>query len=101
MAGRVDVPNADPLVDSRIEPTPGADYPDHIKTYKAFISLSKWFVLHTLLILVALYFFVIADNGWAGIFFLVLSLAAFLYSVARRTTVPQDVGAALDKGMSH
>lgn len=50
---------------------PAMDYAAHTGTYAGFISFLKWGIFATILILVALYFFIVAGNTTMGIVFLV------------------------------
>lgn len=74
------VANADPLVDS---PTPsgGMDFEHHVNTYNRFLHLTKWFVIHLAILIIALYFLVIAADGVGGALFLMLAIGALVYGV--------------------
>lgn len=75
------VANADPLVDSPTPSRGGMDFPHHVNTYNRFLHLTKWFVIHMAILVIALYFLIIQTNGVAGSLFLVLAVGALVYGI--------------------
>ena len=57
------------------------DYVEHEKTYASVLHMMRWFVLHTALMLIGLYFLLIPQNGWAGSFFVVVGVIVLGYGV--------------------
>lgn len=49
---------------------PEMDYREHERTYRGFITLVKWSIISMVLMVLGLYFAVIAGNGWLGGLFL-------------------------------
>jgi hypothetical protein len=62
------------------------DYPAHEKTYAGFMHMSRWFIGHITLVVLALYCFIIAGNPLLGV---VLLLAAFVVLGAGIATTPR------------
>jgi uncharacterized protein (DUF58 family) len=74
------------------------DYPAHIQTYNGFMNLLKWFTIHMVLLLVGLYFMIIANNAWTGAFFIVVAIVALVYGLMRNPNMRQDVESAATGG---
>ena len=55
--------NADPLIETPAPPMPTMDYEAHNRTYNRFLNLGKWFIVHLLLLILALYFFLIGATA--------------------------------------
>jgi hypothetical protein len=70
---------------------PAMDYASHERTYRRFMHLLKWFVIHLALLLPALYFFIIAGQGVVGTLFLGLALAALGYGVISVPEAAKDL----------
>ncbi|HEV7346209.1 MAG TPA: aa3-type cytochrome c oxidase subunit IV [Devosia sp.] len=90
-SAREPVANADPMVNSPTPPIASMDFQHHVNTYNRFLHLTKWFVIHLCVLLVSLYFFIIAANGIGGVVFLVLAIAALVYGIM---SVPEGRTAA-------
>jgi hypothetical protein len=92
-----EVPSPDPIVGH--EPTAvDPEMAAHIATWNGFLSLTKWFIIHMALILVGLYFMVIAHNMGVGILFFVVSVCLLIYGVVKRPEVQEDLAAAAHVG---
>ena len=88
MAG---LPSPDPFVTSRDTTSVAMDMADHLRTYNGFLSLTKWFIIHIAVVLLALYCLLIAHNTGLGIFFFFISAALLIYGITRRPAVRQDL----------
>jgi hypothetical protein len=97
-----EIPSPDPLMGH--EPT-GVDpeMADHLATYHGFLSLTKWFIIHVALVLVGLYFMVIAHNFAIGILFFLVSICLLVYGIVKRPEVQEDLAAAsrVGRGGAH
>lgn len=71
------------------------DYAAHERMFNAFISVGKWFVVHLAILLVALYFAVIAAQPGIALFLLLCSVALLVYGVLHRPSVRADVAKGL------
>ncbi|MCD7058651.1 aa3-type cytochrome c oxidase subunit IV [Pelagibacterium xiamenense] len=56
-------------------------YAEHERTYRGFLALSKWFVIHVALILIGLYFVTIQGMLYLGGMFWLLALALMGYGL--------------------
>jgi hypothetical protein len=88
--------------DPAIQPPPLSggqmDYPAHIQTYNGFMNLLKWFTIHMALLLVGLYFMIIANGPWTGGFFVLVAIAALVFGLMRNPNLNQDVQSAATGG---
>ncbi|HEX4297255.1 MAG TPA: aa3-type cytochrome c oxidase subunit IV [Devosia sp.] len=88
----------DPLVPIEEESSPDMDFAAHVRTFNAVVSTAKWFVAHLLLLLIALYFLVIAGQAVTGIFFLCCALALLVFATLRRSSIRADLAKGLAAG---
>lgn|SRR5690606_24512160 len=70
---------------------PAMDYRSHERQYKRFVHLTKWFVIHAVILLVALYAFLIAQEAITGTVLLALALAALGYGIFTTSAVREDI----------
>lgn len=70
---------------------PAMDYASHQRTFRRFIHLLKWFVVHMALLLPALYFFIIGGQAIAGTVFLILAVAALGYGIVTLAEATRDL----------
>lgn len=97
MATRVRTARAAAVPPDDIETIPPAmDYAAHERQYNRFLHLTKWFVIHLVLLLPALYFFIVAGEAVAGVLFLALAAVALGYGVISTPAVARDLGRALE-----
>lgn len=52
---------------------------EHEHTYRGFLGMTKWFVVHLILILIGLYFMFIPHNYWMGGLFWLVALVLMGY----------------------
>lgn len=88
----------DPLVSTDEGVMPASDYAAHVRTFNAVIAGAKWFVLHVLILLVALYSFAIANKPFAGVLMLLCSIALLVYGMLQRGSVRSDLAQGLAAG---
>jgi hypothetical protein len=81
--------------DVRTEP-PEMDYRSHRRQFERYLHLLKWFVIHMLLILPMLYFFLVGHQLVTGTMFLILALAALAYGVVSMGSIARDVEAGFE-----
>jgi hypothetical protein len=74
---------------------PAVDYASHERQYRRFVHLVKWFCLHALVLLVALYFFLVGGQAITGAIFLVVALGLLGYGIFSTPQITQDVGRAM------
>jgi hypothetical protein len=86
--------SADPLIDTPT-PAPTMDYPAHILTYNRFLHLSKWFIIHFVILLPGLYFIVIGGAPMFGTVLLLGALVALGYGIFTTTKVRRNLEAAM------
>lgn len=84
----------DPAIPSQVPEAPRRDFESHVRTYNGFLNLLKWFVIHIALLLVGLYFIVIADQPAAGWTFIVIAVAALVFGLLQNPKIRQDAKAA-------
>lgn len=72
---------ADPAVASPRPPVTRMDFPHHVSTYNRVLHLTKWFIAHLALLVISLYFFIIAVQGLLGALFLALAIGALIYGI--------------------
>ena len=78
--------------------SPDMDYQAHVRTFNAFLSAGRWFVIHLFILLVALYFGAIANQPGTAIALILLSVALLIYGLLRRPSVRADVTKGLMAG---
>ncbi len=83
----------DPLLpaETATDPDPDRDFASHVRTYNRFTHMLGWFAFHVLVILAALYFAVIRDNGAMAIALVVAGLAVFAFGALRQRPVRYDL----------
>jgi hypothetical protein len=86
-----------PLVPIEEESSPDMDYAAHVRTFKV-LNTAKWFVAHLLILLIALYFLIIAGQPVTGVFFLCCALALLVYAALRRSSIRADLAKGLGAG---
>lgn len=94
MAG---VQSGDALVTDRKPAQDSFDMGDHLRTYRGFLSLAKWFVIHLSVIVLALYCFIIAHQVGLGFFLLFISVCLLVYGVTRRPSVRHDMATVAEE----
>lgn len=82
--------NADPLTETPAPDIPSMDYEAHNRTYNRFLNLVKWFIIHMLFLVVALYFFIIAGNSMAGLVLLLIAIGVLIYGLLHNPKVRYD-----------
>jgi hypothetical protein len=78
--------------------SPDMDYQAHIRTFNAFLSVGRWFVIHLFILLVALYFAVIAGQSTLGLALVLLSVGLLIYGLLRRPSIRADIEKGLEAG---
>lgn len=68
-----------------------ADFQAHVKTYNRFVRLVGWFSFHLFVLLVALYFAVIAGNWGLGLALVLAALAVLIYGTVRERPIRRDL----------
>jgi hypothetical protein len=87
----IDAPSA------QIEEIPPAmDFASHERQFLRFVHLIKWFVIHALLILPALFFMLVGAQPVIGVVLLALALGALGYGILSTPQIARDVGRALE-----
>jgi len=87
--------NADPMVETVSPNAPRMDYPSHIKTYNRFLRLVKWFCIHMVFLMVALYCYIIAGQPILGSAWLLIGIALLLFGLTRNPNVRRDFEASV------
>ena len=92
----------DPLmpIDELAESSADMDFQAHVRTFNAVLSVAKWFLLHVAIILVSLYFFVIANQPLVGTLGIVSAIVLLIYGGLRRPSVRADLMKARSAGPS-
>jgi len=90
----------DPLmpIEELAESSADMDFEAHIRTFNAVLSVAKWFVFHVAIILVSLYFFVIANQPIVGTIGIAFAILLLIYGGSHRPSVRADVTKALGDG---
>lgn len=89
-------PNSpDPTIPSQVPDAPRRDFESHVRTYNGFLNLVKWFTIHMALLLVGLYFNIIANQPATGWTFLVIAVAALVFGLLRNPKARQDAKATV------
>jgi hypothetical protein len=70
---------------------PAMDYASHQRTFRRFIHLLKWFVVHLALLLPALYFLIVGGQPIIGTLFLILSAVALGYGIISTPEAARDI----------
>jgi hypothetical protein len=76
---------------------PAMDYASHARQYYRVIHLVKWFVLHALLILPALFFMLVGGQPVTGAIFLAVAFGALGYGILTTPQIARDVGRAMEQ----
>jgi len=58
------------------------EYQEHVNTWLGFTHLVKWFVLHALIDLAGIYFFIVHRNILAGFFLIGIGTATLIWGIA-------------------
>jgi hypothetical protein len=82
------------------ESLPEMDFPAHVRTFNSVLSVVKWFVIHLFILLIALYFFAIANQPAVGTFLILCSVALLIYGLLRRPSIRADIEKAVEAGPS-
>ena len=86
------IPSPDPAIPARdIADVPAMDYPAHVRTFNAFIGGVKWFAIHLLILLVALYFLAIANQPNVGLFLVLCAIGLLAFVVLRPTVAGHGI----------
>lgn len=88
----------DPAIPSQVPDGPKFDFDAHVRTYNGFLNLAKWFCIHMAILLVGLYFIIIAGDPYVGGVFVLLAIGALGYGMMSNPKVRQDVEAATAGG---
>jgi hypothetical protein len=72
------------------------DYASHKRQFERFLHLLKWAVIHVLLILPMLYFYLVGHQPVLGTVFLLLGLGALGYGIVTTGSIGRDIEAAFD-----
>lgn len=70
---------------------PAMDYASHRRQYRRFLHLTKWFVIHALIMLPALYFFLVGNQPLVGGILLAAAIAALGYGIVSTAGIKKDV----------
>lgn len=70
---------------------PAMDYVGHERTYRRFLHILRWFVIHMLLLLPALYFLVVGGQPLVGTMFLFLAAMALGWGVISTPEAARDL----------
>lgn len=82
------IPAVEPMVTS-------PDLASHILMYNRVLSVAKFFIIHLAIIVIGLYFFVIALNPTAGAIMFLISIVLLVYGFLRRRPIRDDIAAAM------
>lgn len=74
---------------------PAMDYREHLRTFSSFTHFVKWSAIHVMVLLLGLYFLVIAGDPVTGMTVIVLAVGAFIWGMLRVPAVEKDAEAAL------
>lgn len=88
----------DPLVPVDEESLPEMDFPAHVRTFNAVLSVARWFLIHVFILLIALYFFAIANQPGVGTFLILCSVVLLVYGLLRRPSIRADIEKAVEAG---
>lgn len=78
--------------------SPDTDYQAYVRTFNAFMSIGRWFVIHLFILLVGLYFAVIANQAGIGLALVLLSVGLLISGFLRRPSVRADLAKGLGAG---
>jgi hypothetical protein len=81
-------------IDEVVESSPDMDFQAHIRTFNAVVGAAKWFIGHVFILLIALYFFAIANQPVIGTFGIVCSIALLIFGLLRRPSIRADISKA-------
>lgn len=73
---------------------PAMDYAMHRRTYERFLHVTKWFVIHLVAMLPALYFFIVGGQPLVGLALLAVAIGLLVYGIASTPSVARDLGTA-------
>lgn len=92
---RRSVSPSQPTIEVREIP-PAMDYVAHERTYRRFLHVARWFVIHMLLLLPALYFLIVGGQPLVGTIFLVLAIIALGWGVISTPEAARDLKQAFE-----
>lgn len=75
---------------------PVMDYPAHQRQYNRFLHLTKWFVIHLAVLVLALYFLIIAGQGIFGTVLLLIAIGLLGYGIMSTGAIRHDIEAAVE-----
>lgn len=70
---------------------PAMDYDSHRRQYRRFLHLTKWFVIHALILLPSLYFFLVGNQPLTGGILLAAAIVALGYGIVSTSGIKEDV----------
>jgi hypothetical protein len=74
---------------------PAIDYASHERQFRRLVHLVKWFCIHALILLAALYFFLVVGQAITGVILLVIALGMFGYGIVSTPQIARDLGRAM------
>lgn len=74
---------------------PAMDYREHLRTFGGFTHFLKWSAIHVAVLLLGLYFLVIAGDPVTGMTVIVLAVGVFIWGMLRVPAIEKDAEAAL------
>lgn len=88
--------NPDPAIETPEPDIVPMDYGAHVRTYNRFLHLVKWFIIHMCFLVPALYFMIIAGNGWFGATLLAIGVVVLVVGLARQPEINHDLADSMD-----
>jgi hypothetical protein len=92
------ITSPDPTIPIEEGEMPSDEYAAHVRTFHAFLSVTRWFVIHLFIILVALYFGAIADRPAVAGALVLVSIGLLIYGFLRRPSIRADLRKGLAAG---
>jgi hypothetical protein len=74
------------------------DYASHERQFRRVMHLVKWFVIHALVMLPALYFLIIGHQPVTGAILMAVAIGALLYGIVSTPAIARDLEKALEHG---
>jgi hypothetical protein len=94
----IDTHSPELLIPVEEESSPGMDYASHVRTFNTVLGAAEWFVVHVLILLAAVYCFLIIGQPGPGTFLVVCSLGLLVYALLRRPSVRAEVIKGIEAG---